>query len=207
MNRTNNYEIARDNAAKLFLEWDQARMIERCGLRADEEFLYIEFIGQPFRIRRATGEAENLALGRAANFEEALSIYDYLCRAEDLPGMSGRWLSTNSLSNVAQSSPNPTEYHRKWAEEFQEHQGALEQVLKHLGSPFPQGDAACVYPIFPGFDAVFQFWEGDDEFPPSVRFLWDENTPRYLRYETMYYVMGCLLQLLVRRIAELEKNN
>ena len=207
MNRTNNYEIARDNAAKLFLEWDQERMIERCGLRADGEFLYIEFLGQPFRIRRATGEAENLALGRAANFEEALSIYDYLCRPEPLPGMRGRWLSTNSLSNVAQSSPNPTGYHQKWAIEFQDHQGALARVLGDLGSPFPQGDAACVYPIFPGFDAVFQFWEGDDEFPPSVRFLWDENTPQYLRYETMYYVMGCVLGLLRRRIAELEKNN
>ena len=87
MNRTNNYEISKENARKLFLNWDQKRIIDRCGLRADEEFLYIEFLGQPFRILRATGEAENLAQGRAANFEEALSIYDYLCRAEPLPGM------------------------------------------------------------------------------------------------------------------------
>ena len=207
MNRTNNYEIARNSAAKLFLEWDQPRMIERCGLRADEEFLYIDFLRQPFRIRRATGEAENLALGRIANFDEALSLYDYLCRETPPPGLAGRWLSTNSLSNVAQSSPNPSSYHQKWADRFQEHLSALERVLRELGSPFPQGDAACVFPIFPGFDAVFQFWEGDDEFPPSVRFLWDENTPYYLRYETMYYVMGCFLDLLDRRIAELEKNN
>ena len=203
----NNYEIARDGAAKLFLEWDQRRMIDRCMLRADEEFLYIEFLAQPFRVRRATGEAENLALGRPANFEEALSIYDYLCRAEPLPGMLGRWLSTNSLSNVAQSSPNPSSYHQKWADFYQLHQEALQTALAELGRSFPQGDAACVFPIFPGFDAVFQFWEGDEEFPPSIRFLWDENTPRYLHYETMYYVMGCVLDLLNRRISELEKKN
>ena len=87
MNRTNNYEIAKENARKLFLNWDQGHIIDRCGLRADEEFLYIEFLGQPFRILRATGEVENLALGRAANFNEALSIYDYLCRTEPLPGI------------------------------------------------------------------------------------------------------------------------
>ena len=61
--------------------------------------------------------------------------------------------------------------------------------------------------MFDGFDAVFQFWEGDEEFPPSVRFLWDENTPDYLKFETTFYVMGCFLELLERRIAESEKNN
>ena len=203
----NNYEIAKDNARKLFLNWDQKRIIERCGLKADGEYLYIRFLGQPFRILRATGEAENLALGRAANFNEALSIYDYLCREAPLLGMSGRWCAINSLRHVAQSNPSPTSYHQKWAIRYQEHMPALARTLSELGSPFPKGDIACTFPIFPGFEAVFQFWEGDDEFPPSVRFLWDENTPHYLRYETMYYVMGCVLELLTRRIADLEKNN
>ena len=207
MSRTNNYEISKDNARKLFLDWDQAHIIERCGLRADEEYLYIDFLGQPFRILRATGEAENLALGRAANFEEALSIYDYLCRRDPLPGMSGAGRSINSLKHVAQSNPSPVSYHQKWAIRYQEHTSALERVLSELGSPFPKGDIACVFPIFPGFDAVFQFWEGDDEFPPAIHFLWDENAPDYLYYETLYYVMGCFLDLLDRRVAELEKND
>ena len=207
MNRTNNYEISKDNARKLFLNWDQEYIIERCGLEADGEYLYIRFLGQPFRIRRATGEAENLALGRPANFEEALSIYDYLCRKDPLPGMSGVWRSVNSLKHVAQSNPSPVSYHQKWAIRYQERIPALTRALAEIGSPFPKGDAACVFPIFPGFDAVFQFWEGDDEFPPSIHFLWDENAPDYLFYETLYYVMGSFLDLLDRRIAELEKND
>ena len=203
----NNYEIAKDNARKLFLNWDQERMIERSGIRADAEYLYIRFLGQPFRILRATGEAENLALGRAANFEEALSIYDYLCRTAPMPGMRGEWRAINALKHVAQSNPSPVSYHQKWATRYQEHMPALAQALSAFGSPFPKGDIARVFPIFPGFDAVFQFWEGDDEFPPSIRFLWDENAQDYLHYETLYYVMGAFLGLLDRRIAELEKND
>ena len=207
MNRTNNYEIAKDNARKLFLNWDQERIIERCGLRADGEYLYIDFLRQPFCIRRATGEVENLALNRPANFEEALSIYDYLCRKGPLPGMAGTWRTVNSLKHVAQSNPDPVPFHQKWAVRYQERMPALSQALSELGAPFPKGDIACRFPIFPGFDAVFQFWEGDDEFLPSVQFLWDENATDYLYYETLYYVMGCFLSLLDRRIAEIEKNN
>ena len=207
MNRMNNYEIAKENARKLFLNWDQQYIIDRCGLRADEEFLYIKFLGQPFRILRATGEVENLALGRTANFNEALSIYDYLCRREPLPGMAGVWCAINSLRHVAQSSPNPGEFLQKWAVRCQEHMPALDRALAELGVPFPKGDIAYVVPVFEGFDMVFQFWEGDDEFPPSIHFLWDENAPDYLFYETLYYVMGCFRDLLDRRIAELEKND
>jgi hypothetical protein len=41
---------------------------------------------------------------------------------------------------------------------------------------------------------MLQLWFGDDEFPPNVRLLWDENATMYLRYETMYYAKGLLLE-------------
>jgi hypothetical protein len=39
---------------------------------------------------------------------------------------------------------------------------------------------------------AIQFWEGDDEFPPRVRWLWDENALMYLKYETMWFALGLL---------------
>lgn len=201
--KRDNYEIARDQARRLFLEWDQPRMIERCGLKYDEDYLYLNFLGQPFRIVRATGEAQNMEAGRTADFEEALSIYDYLCRGEALPGMCGRRSSVNALRYAGQSSPGASGFHKRYAVSLQHRQGALRQVLAQIGTPFPIGDIACVFPVFDGFDAVFQFWEGDDEFPPSLRFLWDENTPAYLKFETVFYVMGSFLELLERRMAGL----
>ena len=201
-----NYDRMLEFGRRLFLQWDQDAMIHRCALRADENYLYLRDLGQPHRVSRATGAVENCALGRAAEPTQALTIYDYLCRAEPLPVMCGRRCAANALRHVAQSSPDTVALHRRWAERFQARLPALREALRQMEfAPFPQGDAACVFPVFDGFTAVFQFWEGDEEFPPSVRFLWDENTPDYLKYETLYYVMGDFLARLDAHIREIGK--
>ena len=38
--------------------------------------------------------------------------------------------------------------------------------------------------------------ESDEEFPPVLKFMWDENVLDYLRFETLYYVMGDFLDAL-----------
>lgn len=208
MDRTvNNYARALENARKLFLEWDQEAIARRCGLRRDESFLYLSFLGQPYRIQRATGQVENVALERAAGFEESLSIYDYLCRSTPLPRMQGQWCPATGLKYAGQSSPSEVRLYQRHADQFQQKLPLLRRALKSLNfPPFPQGDAACTFPVFDSLSGVFQFWEGDDEFPPSVRFLWCENVLDFLKFETLYYVMGCFFTVLVRRMEEIEEN-
>jgi len=203
-----NYERALEYARSLFLKWDQADMIARCRLRFDEDYLYLNFLGDPWRVERASGVAQCIA-GEpvSANFSQGLSIYDYLCGTQPLPPLSGRFCPVNALPHVAQSNPSTTDFHQRHADYLQQHIPALQRALDQLGiAPFQQGDAACLFPVFDGFNAVFQFWEGDEEFPPSVRFLWDYNAQGYLKYETLYYVMGCFLEKLRICIAEIEKN-
>ena len=203
-----NYQKALLYARELFLKWDQDKIIARCRLQADEAHIYLSFLGQPYRIARATGVAECLAdAPREADFSESLSIYDYICRDNPLFHPTGKLCHVNSLRNAAKSSPSDISLHQKRAEFYQQHQPALRKALETLGvAAFPQGDIACMFSVFDGFNGVFQFWEGDEEFPPSVRFLWDENTPDCLKYETTYYVMGCFLNLLEQKIAAIERN-
>lgn len=203
-----NYQKALIYARELFLKWDQEKIISRYRLRADDEYIYISFLGFPYHIERTTGIVQRIENDpREADFSESLSIYDYLCRENPIPGLSGRLLHVNSLRNAAKSSPSDTSFHQKWANKYQDHLDALQQAVGEMGvASFPQGDIACMFSVFDGFTAVFQFWEGDDEFPPSVRFLWDENTPDYLKYETTYYVMGCFLNFLDQKIAAIERN-
>ena len=47
---------------------------------------------------------------------------------------------------------------------------------------------------------MVQLWHGDEEFPPNLRLLWDENTLRYLRYETTWYAAGLLMQRIRERM-------
>ena len=203
-----NYQKALVYARELFLGWDQEKIIARSRLQSDEKYIYISFLGLPYRIERSTGLAECTADGsRQAGFSETMSIYDYICRDNPPFVPTGRLSPVNGLRNAARSSPDDTAYHRKWALRFQEHMPALRQAVVEMAlAPFPRGDVACMFPVFDGFAAVFQFWAGDEEFPPSVRFLWDENTPDCLKYETTYYVMGCFLNLLDQKIAAIERN-
>ena len=203
-----NYDQMLALGQKLFLEWDQGEMIRRYHLESDENYLYLRFLGRRHRIDRKTAAGENLDMQRPAGFNASLSIFDYLCRDNILPGMSGRWRAVNALKHTGQSNPNAVELHQRHADRMQEHIPALKEVLKSQQlAPFPQGDAACVFEVFPGFYAVFQFWEGDEEFPPSVRFLWDDNALAYLRFETLFYVLGEFLELLWAKIAEIERKS
>lgn len=204
-----NYARALEYARKLFMNWDQQKLITRCRLRHDENYLYLNFLGEPWQIERVSGTAQRVFADTIANanFSEGLSIYDYLCGETPFPPLSGRFCPVNALPHVAQSNPNTGDFHQKYANFLQEHIPALEKAIEQMGiAPFPQGDVACLFPVFDGFNAVFQFWEGDEDFPPSVRFLWDENSQGYLKYETLYYVMGCFLERLKVRISEIEKN-
>jgi len=204
-----NYELAREYARELFLKQDQEQIIIRSRLRSDTDYLYLNFLGDPWRIERSSGTAQRITEKTPVNadFSEALSIYDYLCRKEPSPELSGRFCPVNSLPHVAQTSPSAGDFHQRYADSLQEHIPALEIAIAQIAiAPFPKGDIACLFPVFDGFNAVFQFWEGDEDFPPSVRFLWDANSQAFLKFETLYYVMGCFLQKLKRCIDEIEKN-
>ena len=47
---------------------------------------------------------------------------------------------------------------------------------------------------------MLQLWFGDEEFPPNLRILWDENALMYLRYETMYFAKGLLFAILKEKM-------
>ena len=64
-------------------------------------------------------------------------------------------------------------------------------------------DVCSRIPILPFFPVIFQFWEGDEEFAPKIMILWDKKALDFMHFETLYYVIGLLLQ----RLAELCDKN
>ena len=47
-----NYEKQVYTGRKLFLKYDQDKLIEKYGLKHDEEYLYLKYIGTEYRIDR-----------------------------------------------------------------------------------------------------------------------------------------------------------
>ena len=204
----NNYDRMEAQARELFLKWDQDMLVRRNRLDADWEYLYVNYLGLRHRIARATGVAEACAdTGwRPAGFNASLAIFDYICRDNFRPGLSGRYCPVHALAHTGQTSPSAVDFHQRYADCFQANLPLLEEALEPFAcAPFQTGDVACVLRVFDDMPVIFQFWEGDEEFPPSVRFLWDENTLSYLFFETTYYIMGDFLQRVRQNIENLSR--
>ena len=76
----------------------------------------------------------------------------------------------------------------------QDPEGFRRGCLALGGREVQGGDISYAIELVDGLDICVQFWHGDEEFPPKVRLLWDENTLRYIRYETTWYAAGLLLE-------------
>ena len=88
-------------------------------------------------------------------------------------------------------------YHRRdpWAWIIQRRPADFSRACEALGGrKLPNGDLGYAVELFDGLEIAMQFWFADEDFPPSLRYLWDENALQYLRYETMYFARNCLMR-------------
>lgn len=205
MARVNNYLIQAQQAKALFLRYDQQKLIEKLKLRSDEQYLYVNLLCKLYRINRTTGDLERQeeAWVDANTFEEVLTLMDLVCDSRPDRYLSCRW--KNMLSFGHMFHQNLLEERNPFAEMIQENQEAFRRACTALGGkPLPNGDIAYAFEVFDGLPIAIQFWEGDEEFPPSVRYMWDENALMYLRYETMYYAVNLLKERIDKQMQNAE---
>lgn len=196
MKTTNNYFTQMQQAKKHFLTYDQEKLIRKLKLKADTEFLYTVLFSEHYRISRNTGDVERMegnAWVDANNFEEVMTLLDVICDSREDRFVSGKWKNMRDFGlmfhrNLLENRKDP------WACLFQERQEAFQKACEALnGKRLHSGDIAYSIEVCDGLPLMLQLWFGDDEFPPNLRILWDENALMYLRYETMYFAKGLLL--------------
>lgn len=265
-----NYDRQIDTARQIFLGYDIARLAEKFSLELDDEYMHIEYIGEPYLIERATGSiymktayaapdnaeqdadateysiahggeygdrhgsghgngrdsernserdsgrdsepdsgrgseqgnekgGENYAECRSYN--TVLTIYDMLCHSgyDELPTLSGQWMPVSGFA-IAGTSPDANVFAQRYADSFSGRIPQLREACERAGGellePLAGADVTARIPAFPFFPVMFQFWEGDDEFAPQIRILWDKKTMDFLRFETTYYLQGDILEKL-----------
>ena len=196
MARTNNYLIQARQAKQRFLTYDSQALIRKLTLKADEDFLYVPMLCQTYRIRRTTGDMERFdgaAWVDANSYEEVMTLLDLVCDSREDRHLSGRWKNMSAFGlqfhqNLLEGTRDP------WAEAFQADQEGFRRACIALGGkPLPNGDIAYAIEMFDGLPVALQLWLGDEEFPPNLRLMWDENASMYIRYETMYFAKALLL--------------
>ena len=177
MKHTDNYLLQAQQAKAHFLGYDQAHLIQKLNLAWDDAYLYTQLFRRPYRIHRKTGDLERKS-GEdwipANSYEEVMTLLDLVCDSREDRCLSGTWKNMASFGLLF-------------------HQNLLEGGGRKLDTT---ADIAYAIEIFDGLEIALQLWFGDADFPANLRLLWDENALLYIRYETMYFARGLLLNLL-----------
>ncbi len=159
-----NFEKLGLQGREFFLRYDHQKTIERfghLGLEYDDDYLYLNYMGNKCRVLRKTGEVDvcdfdgDKALKSQDNKwtellepSPVLTIFDMLCRFQDFasdathhgsqPGkqpscLCGKYCSVASLA-VSGASPSVDIFSQEYADEFCGHTNQLELALKNLGA-------------------------------------------------------------------------
>lgn len=199
MERKDNYAIQAALARQRFLEYDQQALIRKLKLHHDDTHLYTTMLGEPYRIHRMTGDIQRKLRDNwvdANSFGETLTLLDLICDSREDRFIRCRWKNMNDFglmfhTNLLEQLRDP------WADRFEQDPEGFRNACETLGgTPFEKGDIAYILEVFDGLPLVIQLWFGDEEFPAGLRFLWDENALMYIKYETMHYAKGLLLERL-----------
>ena len=191
------------------MKYDQETMIEKFRLQYDENYLYIKFIGNRYRIHRSTGFLEwsrdESMTCTEADFHEALTIYDVLCDSKEHPAASGEYINLESLSSLQSS-------YKKLgdglidgnAKEYDHCEEKLSKACEALGGiRAGKGDVAYEIPVFDFLSCRIQFWSSDEDFPAAFNVFLDKHILQFMRYETVWYMVAHLKKRLKETQSEL----
>lgn len=194
----NNYEITLHRAEKEFLRFDQKEIIRSSDLYADENYIYITYFYANYRIHRQSGYAERQIeknTWRHCRYSEGMGIFDAICDPTPFRRLSGEMADNTYFARVGFSSHS---IHQRYADEFAEHIDTFRQIcLDFGGKPWGKSDAGFLFQVFDFLPVVLLLWEGEEGIPAAMRFLWDKNTPDFLRYETSQIILGHILEELL----------
>ena len=195
-----NYAQAQEAARQYFLSYDQKAFARRKGVSLNNSFFCLPFLDYTAKISKETGGVTLLNPGGEeieAGYGEALSVYDWLCDQKPGAVPSGEYCPVHSLPGVmvrgkglsmgggklpAFWDKNPEQLHKS--------------CLSMGGTPVDLGDIGYKLPLFPELYVLLKFYHSDEDFPPSLTLLWDKHILDFIKYETVYFVAGCLFHRL-----------
>ena len=194
-----NYAKQASQAQKHFLTYDQQKIIAKCGLGYDRDYLYPTLFGETYRLDRKTGFLERQQKNgwQEAGFNEIMTILDILCDAKQERFLTGRWQGMQNFGH--QFHQNLLEGKDSFAEAVDKDPETFRKACRALGGAEISGaDMGYAIEVMMGLKIGLQFWHSDEEFPAQIRYFWDENALQFIRYETMYFAVGHLRSLLSR---------
>ena len=187
----NNYDAMLEAARVRFTGYDMGRIAAKAGVEEVGDFLCTYFFDQIVMVEKSTGYVK--LDDQPADFCQTLAVYDWLCDRKPSAVAAESFCLVGSLPGVYVGGGGLSiEMHRLAARIQEDPRRFLKACQAMGGREEKLGDLGCRLQIFPDLPMCLKFYFADDEFPPTLTLLWDKNTLRFVRYETVYYLAGCL---------------
>ena len=127
-----NYEITRNKMEQEFVRYDQEQMMQRFHLQHTPQHLFIDFVGERYRIDRQTGRVERCLADDSgfvhAGFNESMTIFDVLCCSKPGCRLSGEYATVTNLPGIANISAPGTGTYAEAARIFANNCDALRRA-------------------------------------------------------------------------------
>ena len=206
--RKSNYDISRDAMEAAFSTYDQEAIIQRFRLQHDADFLYLNFTGQTYRICRRSGRTEWFSTAEdryiRATYNECAPIFDILTHTPT--ALSGEFVTSGELPGIViGSSPDASVFSDRGKHLTGRCEDLREALAKLGGQPYHVGDVSAIIPMFEFFPVMVQFWDGDEEFDPVLKLMWDKHSTSFMRYESIAIAGGHLIRRILEYMDEIRK--
>ena len=206
-----NYDIQADKCKLEFIKMDHNKIAAKFNLNYDENYLYIFFYNQKYRLNKKTGDVKKTYDGKnfvSAKYNEIMTFLDLFAYCKDDLSLSGKWINVTNLKQVFKTGRlvTHTDLFGEHAKRFSGKIDKLKKACEILkGRKINQGDVGYIIDIFDFLPVMFIFYDQDSEFPAEIKLLWDENILNFMHYETTFYVANQLFDRLEELI--LGENN
>jgi len=145
---------------------------------------YVDLLG--LRVDFETGKTHDTLNDTPSHTSRIIPHLYYHTKAKD-EGVAGEWVKFNSLSGSwACRYAFDEEDIGRLTEAYTVHKEKLFTALERLGAkPVDFGDAAFEISFLPMVKVLLVFEDADEEFPASVRLLYDKNSIFYMPHEQL----------------------
>jgi len=208
-NKTN-YQIQAEKALLEFPKWNHEDIANKFNLICDQQYLYIQFIGRPYRINRELGTVEKsrdgIVYDSEAGFNEIMSIFDLFHYSKAELKLSGEWINVQSLGVMGHSGKIiGNDLYAPFSKHFSGKCPELAKACMELGGEEEEGthaDVSFIIKIFDFLPVMIRFWDSDDEFPAEIKIFWDKNILDYVHFETTFYIAFHLLRRIKKIVGD-----
>ncbi|MFW9980707.1 MAG: DUF3786 domain-containing protein [Candidatus Thorarchaeota archaeon] len=160
---------------------------------------YVDILG--LQLDFETGETYDTLSDKKSNTSRIVPHLYYHSKAKD-KGVAGEWVKFNSLSGSwACRYAFDEEDIGRLTDAYEEHKEKLFTGLERLGAKrVDYGDAGFEVSFLPMIKVLLVFEDADEEFPATVRLLYDKNSIYYMPHEQLgdisWFLAGRVLQAL-----------